>query len=146
MGNRSKGVRWESRNVGARCPERNSFAEAQSLKSSPALRSGFCSPAIANEPKATIGVSLSSSRRLRALNLRGSVDMGLNPRNTNNISKIPEPEKCYVETEKLPSGIIRFSQKAGSVGMAGRGAPISQLSSTALHCAEEGCQFPGFVG
>src|SRR5207302_4219719 len=105
MGNRSKGVRSESRNVGARCPERNSFAEDQSLKSSPALRSGFCSPAIANEPKATIGVSLSSSRRLRALNLRGSLreHMGLNPRNTNNISKIPEPEKCYVETEKLPS-------------------------------------------
>src|SRR5262249_31355574 len=77
MGNLSKGVRSESGRVGARCAERESFAEAQSLNPSPALRSAACSLGMVNAPRATTGVSFNNSRRLRALNLRTSVREGI---------------------------------------------------------------------
>src|SRR6266568_5532810 len=70
MGNLLKGVSSESANVVARCPERKSLAEAQSLNPSPALRSGFCSCGMANAPNATTGASFSNSRRFMLLNLR----------------------------------------------------------------------------
>src|SRR5438445_9868580 len=73
MGNFLKGVSSESANVDAKWPERKSLAEAQSLKSSPALRSGVRSFGIANAPRATTGVSFNHSRRLRLLNLRLSI-------------------------------------------------------------------------
>src|SRR5580704_7778408 len=73
MGNLAKGVRSESANVGAKWPERNNLADAQSLKPRPALRSGFCSRGMAKAPSTTAGVSFNNSRRLIVLNLRLSV-------------------------------------------------------------------------
>src|SRR5579862_3721212 len=73
MGNFSKGVRSVSANVGAKCPERNSVADAQSLKPRPALRSGLWSRGMAKAPSASTGVSFNNSRRLMVLNLRLSV-------------------------------------------------------------------------
>src|SRR5579863_580667 len=73
MGNLAKGVRSESANVGAKWPERNSLADAQSLKPRPALRSGFCSRGMTKAPSTTAGVSFNNSRRLMVLNLRLSV-------------------------------------------------------------------------
>src|SRR5579864_2216365 len=73
MGNLAKGVRSESANVGAKWPERNNLADAQSLKPRPALRSGFCSRGMAKAPSTTTGVSFNNSRRLMDLNLRLSV-------------------------------------------------------------------------
>src|SRR5580704_2745186 len=73
MGNLLNGVSSESENVGARWPLRNSLADAQSLKPSPAFNNGACSLGIANAPSATSGVSFSSSRRFMARNLRLSV-------------------------------------------------------------------------
>src|SRR5713226_10316396 len=73
MGNFSGGVRSESAQVVARCPERNSRAEAQSLKPRPCFNSGFRKPGVANAPSAIIGVSLSSSRRFTCLNFRSSI-------------------------------------------------------------------------
>src|SRR5215831_1262033 len=73
MGNLSKGVTSESVNVDARCPDRNSLAEAQSLKPSPALSRGPCSLGIANAPSAITGVSLSNSPRVTDLNSRPSI-------------------------------------------------------------------------
>src|SRR5579863_513269 len=73
MGNLAKGVRSESANVGAKWPERNNRADAQSLKPRPALRSGFCSCGMAKAPSTTAGVSFNNSRRLMVLNLRLSV-------------------------------------------------------------------------
>src|ERR1700730_7540418 len=73
MGNLLKGVSSESINVGARWPERKSFAEAQSLNPSPVLRSGFCSFGMANAPSATTGANFSNSRRLMLLNFRLSI-------------------------------------------------------------------------
>src|SRR5215471_12783469 len=97
MGNLSKGVRSESRKIGAKWPERNSVAEAQSLKPSPALRSGFWSCGIAKAPRASTGVSFSNSRRLRALNLRGSVgeDIALRRGTRDRSRKIREFGKGY---------------------------------------------------
>src|SRR5437660_6448243 len=73
MGNLLKGVSSESANVDARWPERKSPAEAQSLKPSPALRSGIRSFGTANAPRATTGASFNNSRRLMLLNLRLSI-------------------------------------------------------------------------
>src|SRR5947209_19496268 len=73
MGNLLKGVSSESANVDARWPERKSLAEDQSLKPSPALRSGIRSSGTAKAPNATTGASLNNSRRLMLLNLRLSV-------------------------------------------------------------------------
>src|SRR6266576_1474447 len=73
MGNFSKGVSSESAKVDARCPGRKSLPEAQSPKPSPALSSGVRNFGIANAPKATTGVSLSSSRRFIFLNLPSSI-------------------------------------------------------------------------
>src|SRR5579864_5212846 len=73
MGNLAKGVRSESANVGAKWPDRNNLADAQSLKPRPALRSGFCICGMANAPSTTAGVSFNNSRRLMVLNLRLSV-------------------------------------------------------------------------
>src|SRR5580700_179822 len=73
MGKLAKGVRSESANVGAKWPERNNLADAQSLKPRPALRSGFCSRGMAKAPSTTAGVSFNNSRRLMVLNLRLSV-------------------------------------------------------------------------
>src|SRR5215471_1304298 len=101
MGNLSKGVRSESRKIGAKWPERNSLAEAQSLKPSPALRSGFWSRGIAKAPNASTGVSFSNSRRFRALNLRGSVreDIALRCGTGNRPEEIRESEKGYTATQ-----------------------------------------------
>src|SRR5579863_4257387 len=73
MGNLSKGVRSPSANVSAKWPERNSLADAQSLKARPPLRSGFWSCGMAKVPSASTGVSFNNSRRLMILNLRLSV-------------------------------------------------------------------------
>src|SRR5260370_718635 len=73
MGNLLKGVSSESANVDAKWPERKSVAEAQSLKPSPAFRSGIRSFGIANAPSATTGASFNNSRRLMLLNLRLSI-------------------------------------------------------------------------
>src|SRR5438034_3043327 len=73
MGNFSGGVRSESAKVVARCPERNSRAEAQSLKPRPCFNGGFRKLGMANAPSAIIGVSLSSSRRFTCLNFRSSI-------------------------------------------------------------------------
>ena len=53
-----------SANVGAKCPERNILADAQSLKTRPPLRSGFWSCGMAKAPSASAGVSFNNSRRL----------------------------------------------------------------------------------
>ena len=57
-----------SANVGARWAVRNIFSDTQSLKPSPAFKSGFCSAGIANAPNARTGVSFNNSRRLMRLN------------------------------------------------------------------------------
>jgi DMSO/TMAO reductase YedYZ molybdopterin-dependent catalytic subunit len=55
-------LRQNTRHVGARCAERHSFAEAQSMEPSPTLRSGACTRGMANAPRAATGVSFSNSR------------------------------------------------------------------------------------
>src|SRR5215469_2634227 len=74
MGNLSKGVSSESANVGARWVERNMPFAAQSLKPRPALSNGFRSAGTAKAPTAATGASFNSSRRVRLLNLRCSID------------------------------------------------------------------------
>src|SRR5215467_3090950 len=97
MGNLANGVRSESSNVGAKCPARKSLAEAQSLKPSPAFRSGFWKRGIAKAPKATRGVNFRSSRRLMDLNLRGSMCLGRAPRrgSIGQNNEIPHGSKSY---------------------------------------------------
>src|ERR1700722_1741123 len=73
MGNFAKGVRSVSANVGAKCPERNILADAQSLKARPPLSSGFWSCGMAKTPSASAGVSFNNSRRLMFVNLRLSL-------------------------------------------------------------------------
>src|SRR5882724_7802782 len=73
MGNVSSGTTSESGKVVARCPERKSRAEVQSLKPGPAFSSGSCNRGMANAPTANTGASLSNSRRVTFLNFRESI-------------------------------------------------------------------------
>jgi hypothetical protein len=70
IGNLLNCVSSESAQVDAKWPERNSFAEVQSLKPSPVLSSGSRSLGMVNAPNATTGASFSNSRRVTLLNLR----------------------------------------------------------------------------
>src|SRR5215469_714915 len=99
MGNFANGVRSESENVVAKCPERNITLEAQSLNPSPARSNGFWTAGMANAPNATTGVSFSSSRRFMLLNLRSSTP-----------GDIEHSERTKFETE-FDLSVIRKSEK-----------------------------------
>ena len=73
MGNFSNGATSESAKVVARCRERNSRADAQSLKPRPVLSSGSRRGGMANAPTANTGASFNNSRRVTFLNLRESI-------------------------------------------------------------------------
>src|ERR1700693_1253896 len=95
MGNFSKGVRSESANVGAKWPERNSAADAQSLKRRPPLRSGFCSWGTAKAPSTTAGASFNNSRRLMLLTLRLAVRVFISAFLAGDSNEIRESAKSY---------------------------------------------------
>src|SRR5438132_1318392 len=103
MGNLSKGVRSAVANVGARWRDRKSLAEAQSLKARPVLSRGACNFGMAKAPRATIGVSFKSSRRLMLLNLRLSIGELINGPAQNPVRNdaIRESVKSYRPTTRL---------------------------------------------
>src|ERR1022692_2127180 len=75
MGNFAGGVRSALSKVGARCPVRNSPAEAQSLNPRPFFSKPSCSLGTANAPSASTGASFSNSRRLFCRNFFSSIFM-----------------------------------------------------------------------
>src|SRR5579863_9077223 len=125
MGNLAKGVRSESANVGAKWPERNNLADAQSLKPRPALRSGFCSRGMAKAPSTTAGVSFNNSRRLMVLNLRLSFRGFIG---VHSLQVTKEPKSDSGISKKLHQGDLGYD--------------ISRSSALADESLESSCSSP----